>query len=123
MSGLRGMARLAVKLRRSAVGRKAAERWQEARDAFLEGRDGRRPPPRPPADGPGVDPQLAEWYANLELPYGADLDEVTRAWKRLLRRYHPDRHGADPERDRQATQLAQALNQAYEGLRRHCEHR
>ena len=62
------------------------------------------------------DPVLARAYANLELPYGADLDAVRQARRRLLRRYHPDLHAADPERKQTATRLAQGLNGAHDEL-------
>ncbi len=98
-------------------------RFAAARD---RGFASRRPPPPPPAGdeadpGPTVDPELAGYYANLELPYGADLEAVRRARKRLMRKYHPDLHGADPQRQRVATELVKGLNLAYEGLRGHLE--
>ncbi|MCL4704681.1 J domain-containing protein [bacterium] len=68
------------------------------------------------ANPPGYDPVLARYYANLELPYGADLVKVRQAWKNLLRKYHPDLHSHDPEKRRVATELAQGLNRAYEEL-------
>ena len=68
-----------------------------------------------------VDRELAGLYANLELPYGADLEQVRAAWKRLLRRYHPDLHGSDPERHATATEIVQGLNRAFEKLRRRLE--
>ncbi len=68
-----------------------------------------------------VDAELAGYYANLELPDGADLQAVRQARKQLMRKYHPDLHGSDPERQRVATELVKGLNRAYEGLRRHLE--
>lgn len=68
------------------------------------------------ANRPGYDPVLARYYANLELPYGADLITVRQAWKNLLRKYHPDLHSHDPEKRRVATELTQGLNRAYEEL-------
>lgn len=59
------------------------------------------------------DPQLAQYYANLETPYGSDKETVTRAWKGLLRRYHPDLHSSDTEKKQIATDLTQKLNEAY----------
>ena len=38
------------------------------------------PPPRPPSN-----PTLAGYYANLELPYGADREAVRSARRRLLK--------------------------------------
>ncbi len=56
--------------------------------------------------------KLAQYYANLELPYGAGMDEVKKAWKRLLMKYHPDKH-QDKEKVKTATVLTQKLNEAY----------
>ncbi|MFQ5673441.1 MAG: J domain-containing protein [Nitrospinales bacterium] len=60
----------------------------------------------------GLDP-LAGYYANLELPPGAGRDEAKRAWKRLLKKYHPDLHSAHPEKRKVATELTGRLNEAY----------
>ena len=71
------------------------------------------------AGGRGVssrDPELTRYYANLELPYGAGVDAVREARRRLLKRYHPDLHSADPEKKQIATQLAQGLNRAHDEL-------
>ena len=125
------------KLRHGArTGWRAAERtWTEARDAYRRGRwgeagassgagtssDARDSSRRGSARDSARDPKMATWYANLELPYGADLDEVTRAWKRLVRSYHPDLHARDPERHANATELVKGLNHAYEQLRQRLE--
>ena len=65
---------------------------------------------------PSPDPELTHYYANLELPYGAGIDAVREARRRLLKRYHPDLHSADPEKKQTATQLAQGLNRAHDEL-------
>jgi DnaJ-class molecular chaperone len=62
------------------------------------------------------DPQLARCYANLELPYGADLPTVRNAWKQLLKKYHPDLHAQDPDKRQTANQLTAELTQAYQEL-------
>jgi len=63
-----------------------------------------------------MDPKLAGYYANLELPYGSDIDAVREARRRLLRRYHPDLHSTNPERRRTSTELTQGLNSAHDEL-------
>lgn len=65
---------------------------------------------------------LAKYYANLEVPYGSDFPTVTAAWKRLLKRYHPDRHSTDPQKQQIANQLVQELNRAYDYLKHYLEH-
>lgn len=76
----------------------------------------------PPLDEPpkrSVDrtpPEIRRYYANLELPVGASVEQVKTAYRRLMRQYHPDRHATDPQRARVATEVAQQLRRAYEGL-------
>ena len=60
--------------------------------------------------------KIAQYYANLELPYGASLEEVRKSWKRLLKIYHPDKHSQDKEKLKVATVLTQKLNEAYFAL-------
>lgn len=67
-------------------------------------------------------PEIRRFYANLELPLGATAEEVKAAYRRLMRRYHPDKHSKDPERARAANRLAHELRQAYEGLLQHLGH-
>ena len=62
------------------------------------------------------DTTLADYYANLELPYGADVVAVREARRQLLKRYHPDLHSADPDTRRTATLLTQGLNRAHDEL-------
>ena len=88
-------------------------------DAGAAPETGRVEPPRSGnASGAPVDPLLARYYANLEVPYGADLRTVRRAWRRLLRKYHPDLHAGDADRRRVANQLTAELNRAYRELER-----
>ena len=67
----------------------------------------------------GFHSTLAGYYANLEVPYGSDLATVRRAWKRLVRKYHPDIYSHDSEKRRIANELMQGLNRAYEKLSEH----
>ena len=67
----------------------------------------------------GLDTRLAGYYANLEVPYGSDLGTVQQAWKRLVRKYHPDIHSEDPDKRRVANELTKGLNPAYEKLAKH----
>jgi len=53
--------------------------------------------------------EVREGYAALELPLGADEDEVGKAYRSLLKRYHPDKHATDPESEKAAAELVKAL--------------
>jgi len=70
------------------------------------------PPP------PVVDPKLVGYYANLEIPYGSDLETARQAWKRLLKKCHPDLHAGDPEKRRIANELSAELTRAYQEIER-----
>ena len=94
--------------------------WTDAGTHAWEPDQGRaertRQPPDSDANGQPRDPRLAGLYANLEVPYGSDLDLVRQSWRRLVKKYHPDRHGSDPERRRVATELTAELTRAYREL-------
>ena len=75
-----------------------------------------------PAPSP-QEQQLAQYYANLELPYGASLDDVRRNYREMMRKYHPDKHAGNPERHKAATELAASLTNAYRILVDHLSKR
>ncbi|MGF1528304.1 MAG: DnaJ family molecular chaperone [Candidatus Competibacterales bacterium] len=82
----------------------------------LGSKAGRRPgPPR------YLPPDLQVAYTTLGLPWDAPLDEVTRRYRRLVGRHHPDRQGPDasPEALAEANEATRRLREAYERIRRH----
>jgi DnaJ-domain-containing protein 1 len=54
-----------------------------------------------------------QYYAALELSYGASFEEIKVAYKRLIKQYHPDRFPNDPDKHKAAIELSQKLNIAY----------
>ena len=56
---------------------------------------------------------LAKYYANLEIPDGSDQTIIKNAWKKQLKKYHPDLHCSDPEKKMIAENLTRQLNEAY----------
>jgi hypothetical protein len=73
--------------------------------------------------GPYDGKSLARYYANLEVEMGADKATVKRSYRRLMRKFHPDRHSGDPERERLATEISQELTRAYDMVMGHLERR
>jgi DnaJ-domain-containing protein 1 len=65
--------------------------------------------------------QLDQYYANLELKPGASLEQVRRSYKKLMRKYHPDKHRGDEARHKAATKLAQSLTDAFSALSEHLD--
>jgi DnaJ-class molecular chaperone len=57
-------------------------------------------------------------FAALELDPSSDQDAIRKAYRRLLKRYHPDRFNDDPEREAAANELTRRLREAYERLSR-----
>lgn len=66
-----------------------------------------------------VDPALESDFKTLEVPVGSPLKEVDAGYKRLLRRYHPDRYPSGSARHRAATEVAKRLNSAYSRIKEH----
>lgn len=75
-----------------------------------------QPETRRKAEASPQEKQLAQYYANLELQPGATLEDVKKAYRELMRKYHPDKFLGDPEKHRAATELAQSLTEAYQKL-------
>jgi len=76
--------------------------------------DGETPSPE---DEPApADPRLGECLAILELRSGCTREELAAAYRRLCKRYHPDRQR--PERAAAANELLAEINAAYDYLRR-----
>lgn len=68
---------------------------------------------------PQMDPRLARlrWLRTLELGPEATEGEIRGAYRKLMRKYHPDRYASDPEKYKAATEVAQKITEAYNGLK------
>ena len=75
---------------------------------------------RPPRPG-SVDAQLAEWYRVLDLSPGAELSQIKTSYRQLMRKYHPDMHAGNPQKQKAATELSMRVTSAYNGLVAHLE--
>lgn len=65
--------------------------------------------------------QREQWFRTLELDPTADFATVRKSYRRLVAKYHPDRHANDPERYKAATEVSRRITEAYDGLRDHFE--
>jgi len=61
---------------------------------------------------------IAEYYASLEISYDSNIDQVKKAYRGLLQKFHPDKFPNDKEKNELAVKLTQELNKAY---RKICE--
>jgi DnaJ-domain-containing protein 1 len=96
--------------RRTGAGAGGARSSSSARSAG-GARGGQRGVP-----GLGRDPKIAKHYKTLDLPYGADFDQVKAAYRKLMRKYHPDLHTQSPQKQKAATELTMQVTQAYNEL-------
>jgi hypothetical protein len=101
-----------------------SDAWEELDDFLGAGKSGGRQRAREGSRGPAQgarDDDLRQDYANLEVPFGADIEEVKRAYKTLIMRYHPDKHAEDPEKLRIATEITKKVNESFERIRTRTE--
>jgi DnaJ-class molecular chaperone len=69
--------------------------------------------------GFGRNDKLAKYYKVLDLPYGAEFDQVKASYRKLMRRYHPDLHTQSPQKAKAATELTMQVTEAYNELEKH----
>ena len=75
---------------------------------------------RPPRPG-STEAQLLEWYRVLDLQLGADMAQIKTSYRQLMRKYHPDMHAGNPQKQKAATELSMRVTTAYNGLVAHFE--
>ena len=56
------------------------------------------------------------YYATLELKSGASLEEVKRAYRDMVKVWHPDRFSHDPRLQKRAQEKLKEINLAYQRL-------
>jgi DnaJ-class molecular chaperone len=102
--------------------------WNELDDYMNTGRETPRASAReqagPSARGPRQpDESLRQDYVNLEVPFGASLEDVKSSYKKLMMRYHPDMFAGNPEKQRVALEITKKVNQSFEKIRSNHEGR
>ena len=55
-----------------------------------------------------------EYYGNLEIPYGSGFEDIKKAYRKLLKKYHPDKFQNDEKKLKIAQEVVKKLNTAYE---------
>jgi len=98
------------------------EAWKELDDYMNTGRETPRSDPREQARSSTgqqarPDESLRQDYVNLEVPFGAPLEDVKSSYKRLVMRYHPDKFAGNPEKQRDALEITKKINQSFERIR------
>ena len=70
-----------------------------------------------------MSPRTLDYYAILQVAPDADPEVIDAAYRQLMRKYHPDKAGADTELARELNERAKVINQAYAVLRDHGQRR
>ena len=70
---------------------------------------------RPPRPG-SSEAKAAEWYRILDLQPGADMAQTKTSYRQLMRKYHPDMHAGNPQKQKAATELSMRVTTAYNSL-------
>jgi DnaJ-domain-containing protein 1 len=76
-------------------------------------------PRRGPGPFVGRNDRIAKYYKVLDLPYGADFEQIKTAYRKLMRKYHPDLHHQTPQKAKAATELSMQVTEAYNELEKH----
>jgi len=75
---------------------------------------------RPPRPG-SSEAKAAEWYRILDLQPGADMAQIKTSYRQLMRKYHPDMHAGNPQKQKAATELSMRVTTAYNSLVDHLD--
>jgi curved DNA-binding protein CbpA len=75
---------------------------------------------RPPRAG-STEAKVAEWYKVLDLQVGAEMPQIKSSYRSLMRKYHPDMHAGNPQKQKAATELSMRVTTAYNSLVDHLE--
>lgn len=98
--------------------RASARQYQSAGRTGSSSSSGqRRRTGRSPFQGGGD--KIAGYYKVLDLPVGAPFEDVKKSYRKLMRKYHPDRHVSNPKKQKAATELSMRVTQAYKELENH----
>lgn len=68
-----------------------------------------------------VPESLRKDFANLDIPFGASIEQARSAHRKLMVSYHPDRHATNPEKQRIATEITQRVNNSFQRIRQFYE--
>jgi hypothetical protein len=65
------------------------------------------------------DTQLSDWYKTLGVTPGDDMATIKSAYRQLMRKYHPDMHATDAQKQKAANELSMNVTTAYNGIIEH----
>jgi DnaJ-domain-containing protein 1 len=63
--------------------------------------------------------KLSAAYKQLEIEEGSSISEIKSQFRKLMRKYHPDRHAGNPKKQKAATELTMRITSAYNVIDTH----
>ncbi|MDR2552996.1 MAG: J domain-containing protein [Treponema sp.] len=79
--------------------------------------------PHPVREREKIPEELRPDFAELEVPFGSSAAQCKAAYKELLKKHHPDRHGKRSEDTLKATEKSARINAAWDRIEKWREHR
>ena len=76
--------------------------------------NGQKQQHRNPTSPPTAKAREAAYYEALEVPASASFAEIKIAYKKMVKKYHPDRFHNDPQKKQYAETVTRQLNEAYQ---------
>ncbi len=116
-SAARAASEAAFRQAKERAAREAEQSYQQFRSSVgAEGTPGKNT--RRPSIF-GEDRELAKHYKTLHVPYGTEFAEVKSAYRKLMRKYHPDLHNQSDKKQKAATELTVHVTGAFNALEKH----
>lgn len=60
--------------------------------------------------------KLEPHYKTMEIPPGTPFPKIRAQFRKLMRKYHPDRYASDPKKQAWATKKTQGISEAFAAL-------
>lgn len=93
------------------------EAWEEIDEFLKTGHNRQQSSAKSrPVENISVPDGYKQDFINLEIPPTASIEQVRQSYKKLLRRYHPDRHADNQQKQQMATTITQKLNVSYQRI-------
>jgi DnaJ-class molecular chaperone len=67
---------------------------------------------------PKLSSKVDNAYSRLNVDSTASLDQVEKAYKKAMKKYHPDRFATSPDKLDSATKVAQMITEAYDIIKK-----
>ena len=97
--------------------------WDELDDFMKTGNDAgesqRRADFREMPGKPGIPQELTKDFQLLGVAHTAEMQEIAKAYKKLLSKHHPDRHASDPEAFARATENAKRISASFQRIKQY----